>query len=383
MAPRQRKPISRGLPDNCYAYRPDGETVFYRYKHPKTGKMHGLGNDKGRAIHVARILNSRLLMPRDEADQQLVDQVADGRTRDRLAVFLEKFSDEILPGRRDTRGRSLAPATLSEYQRLTSRISDEWGHLAPKDVTRRMIAEFLDEWPPNTSNKYRAILKQIFRHAIAGGLVDDNPADLTIPKAEIVQRQRLTLEAFNEIRKASDPWFRNALDLALYTLQRREDLVGIRFPDPGVNELVVTQGKTGTTVVIAIGAELAAVIKTCRDDIASPLLIHKRSKRPGRQYTKKRLVHWSEIRPEMLTREFARVRDDRVTFKELPAAAKPSFHEIRALGADLYRKSGRPEADIQRLLGHTTAAMTAHYLDGHKDVIIHARADLKLEDIDI
>jgi len=382
MPPRQRKPISRGLPDNCFAFRGyrDGKTIYYQYKNPVTGEKRGLGSDKARAIRVARILNSRLMITKDEAEQQLVDRVAGDNVRFR--DFLTRFRDEILPGRRDTRGKALAPSTLSEYKRITHRISDEWGHLAPTDVTRRMIADFLDEWPANTSNKYRALLMQIFRHAIAAGLVDDNPAALTIPKADIVQRQRLTLNAFNEIRAASDCWFQNALDLALQTLQRREDLVHMRFPDPGVTELRVTQGKTGVTIVIAIHAELAAVVKNCRDDIASPLLIHRRSRRPGRQYTKKRLDHWSEIRPEMLTREFASVRDKLDTFKQLPAPAKPSFHEIRSLGADLYRKSGRSEADIQRLLGHTTAAMTAHYLHGHERIIIHAEAGLNLKDLE-
>ena len=85
---------------------------------------------------------------------------------------------------------------------------------------------------------------------------------------------------------------------------------------------------------------------------------------------------------DMLTREFARVRDTLDTFKQLPAPAKPSFHEIRSLGADLYRRSGRAEADIQRLLGHTTAAMTAHYLDGHRDIVIHASAGLNLDDLE-
>jgi len=81
----------------------------------------------------------------------------------------------------------------------------------------------------------------------------------------------------------------------------------------------------------------------------------------------------------MLTREFARIRDEQCLFDDLDPESHPSFHEIRALGADLYRQAGTPEPIIQRLLGHTTAAMTAHYLDGH-DTVIQVRAGVRLPD---
>lgn len=82
----------------------------------------------------------------------------------------------------------------------------------------------------------------------------------------------------------------------------------------------------------------------------------------------------------MLTREFAQIRDEQKLFDDLDPEARPSFHEIRTLGADIYRQAGTPVPITQRLLGHTTTAMTApHYLDGH-DTVIRVRAGVKLPD---
>jgi integrase len=75
--------------------------------------------------------------------------------------------------------------------------------------------------------------------------------------------------------------------------------------------------------------------------------------------------HFGQLAPEMLSREFQRLRDALGLFDSLPALARPSFHEIRALGADEYRRGGWPETQVQALLGHADVEMTRHYLDRH------------------
>ncbi|WP_133144363.1 tyrosine-type recombinase/integrase [Pseudomonas fragi] len=65
----------------------------------------------------------------------------------------------------------------------------------------------------------------------------------------------------------------------------------------------------------------------------------------------------------------------------MPANERPTFHEIRALGAWLYEQQGFAQDDIQGLMGHADVKMTAHYHSGHgpEAVIYHkVKADLKL-----
>ena len=65
----------------------------------------------------------------------------------------------------------------------------------------------------------------------------------------------------------------------------------------------------------------------------------------------------------------------------LPVGERPTFHEIRALGAWLYEQQGFEQEYIQGLMGHADVKMTEHYQAGHGDdevVYTKVKADLKL-----
>jgi len=64
-----------------------------------------------------------------------------------------------------------------------------------------------------------------------------------------------------------------------------------------------------------------------------------------------------------LSKAFAEIRDQLEPFKSMPAAQRPGFHEIRGLGARLYRATGMPEEAIQGLMTHSNPRTTQIYLD--------------------
>ena len=63
MPPKVRKSGNQGLPDNLYTV--DAAGTRYRYKHPVTGRFHGMGSDRTKAIQAARKLNLLLTSPVD------------------------------------------------------------------------------------------------------------------------------------------------------------------------------------------------------------------------------------------------------------------------------------------------------------------------------
>lgn len=362
MTPRPRKSGRRGWPEHLYAEQKRGRP-YYIYIHPQTGHRHGMGRDLVEAKKAARILNAQLMDTTPAADRIVASvlgtDAAYRETVDRFKVHLRT--------RRNKRGQGMADKTLTEYDRMLDSTAKHWGSRETKAISRRHVADLLDALPDVAANKYRSILSQLFMFATAKGLRDDNPAQDTLKRTEVVQRTRLDLEGFHRIHAAAPVWFQNAMGLALQSLQRREDLVWLRFDDERESGwLFVDQQKVevhGTGHIrIAVGAELRKVIARCRDAIACPFMIHRRPARTRREYIETK-AHPFQVAPEMLTREFKKLRDQVGVGKKLEPLARPTFHEIRSLGADLYRKAGHPEEAIQRLLGHSSAKMTRTYLD--------------------
>ena len=88
-------------------------------------------------------------------------------------------------------------------------------------------------------------MHDLFAHAVAEGPRDDNPVTGTLKSDEVVARRRLTLAEYERIHDNAKPWFKLALDLALITLQRREDLASLTTEHLRDGYLYIEQGKTG------------------------------------------------------------------------------------------------------------------------------------------
>lgn len=351
MSPRKRT-TGRSLPDNLTARHRNGR-LYYSYRHPATGAEKGMGYDRAKAVQAAKLLNSRLQSGAETLVHRVLSQPADWR------AHVERFANDTLPTRKSRRGKKLSPVTLAEYQRMLGHLKGAFSGPVGA-VTRRQVAEFLSTLPGPASNRYRAVLSVLFKYAVAEGLAHENPVAGTLPQPEEVRRQRLTIEDYSAIREQAEPWFRNAMDLALRSLQRRRDLVRLKFAEHVEDgALLVTQSKTGVALRIH---GLEQIIAACRDDIPSPYLIHRKPKRRRRTAWRD---HWTQVSREDLSRAFQEARDAAGVGQDLPPEQRPSFHEIRSLGADLMRKAGR---NPQPLLGHSEWDTTKGYLDGHQHV---------------
>ncbi|VAW64475.1 Integrase [hydrothermal vent metagenome] len=385
------RPRSKGrkdLPDNLHPVL-KSRVIYYSYRNPNTGERTGFGTNKPLAVKAAKRMNA-LLYSADEQVMQLVNMAqqpvelrqsaAQSITQaDTLFTgYLEHFKTQTLPRRRNKKGLPLSPATLRDYTNQIEHLQASslgamsigfMGSYTHSREARKLINQYLEQFPDTSSNRRRGLLIQILKQAIGDGECDRNNADDTIKKTEEVKRQRLPLETFQQIYQEAAPWYKNLLDLALQTLQRREDLVVMEFSQIENNQLRFVQIKTGQAIAINIGDELGAVIKRCHDQLASPYLIHYRPMNTRRAKISAK-NHWTSVSVDKATKEFSRLRDELGLFKHLPPRERPSFHEIRSLGAELYRKAGWAEEAIQQLLGHTNAKMTQVYLDRHqKDTV--------------
>lgn len=378
---RPRKAGRRGWPPNLYSNTVAGIT-YYRYKHPLTGRLHSLGKEFTEANRMAKVLNAQLI-PAAEGISQIVERITVAQVEVEaplFAQFLADFRDQVLPSRINRKGRKLSPKTLYDYQNRINRFRDEpFAQQSVAAITRREIAAFLNPQPPRTRQLNRHLLEQIFAKAVADGYRDDNPVSGTEKPVVVVERQRLQLADFRQIYGCADTpsWLRNAMDLALQTLQRREEVATFQFTHIRDGILYVSQQKVerhGTGhIAIDVGTELQAVIDRCRDELVSPYMVHHR---PLRRVKAPWRTHWTQLHPDMLTDTFSEIRDALGLYSNLPPRQRPSFHEIRSLGADLYLEAGWSEAEVQALLGHADAKTTERYLERNKVRWVRAKAGL-------
>jgi integrase len=271
--------------------------------------------------------------------------------------------------RDDVPNRNWAAKTAEVYESVIRRISRGLGTRAVGTLTVKDCATFIREVTDSARSRqqFRLVMSWILACAVEEGWMDTNPVLQTRRHAHVRQRDRLTLDAYKAIWAGAEPWLRNAMDLSLLTLLRREDVVSVRFADVHDSFLWVIPQKTeGSSLVklkIAVSEPLAALLATCRDDVVSAYAIHRLPKRarPARLRAKAR-EHHTQVLPEQLTREFAVVRDA----LGLGGKNAPTFHEVRSLGGALLQAAGWTLEQVQALMGHAEEAMTKLYLEGHE-----------------
>lgn len=354
MAPRPRKSGNKDMPDYLYPRRDKRTGVtYYAYRDPRTGKEYGLGSDKTKAIREARAANMALL-----AEQPTLIE--------RMAVSSYTVSDWIPEYKEILAERGLAAATLRNIGMRLATV-EKW--VGEKPMSEATTLDFTQHFKAMAAEgkaqmvrALRSLATDMFREAIAAGRCKENPLLVTKAPRIKVKRERLSLQQWRAIYAESEhPWLMRAMELALVTGQRREDLARAKFSDYRDGFLHVIQGKTGAKIRIsgslrleAVGLTLDEVIKRCRDNVVSQYLIHHHKAagvaRAGQP-----------VRLDTLSEKFAEARDRAVAARVIEVGDKPpTFHEQRSLAARLYDAEGK---DPQALLGHRHATMTEVYKD--------------------
>ncbi len=151
--------------------------------------------------------------------------------------------------------RNLSVNTYKIRSNQLATVREKMGEMILAEVTTRHIAEFLESWIAEGKNTMagamRSVLSDMFREAIVEGRITTNPVEPTRAPEIKVARERLQLETYNATRTAAEylpVWFPLAMDLALVTGQRREDIVNMKFSDIVDGRLHVTQIKTGMKI---------------------------------------------------------------------------------------------------------------------------------------
>lgn len=251
-------------------------------------------------------------------------------------------------------------ANLKHVRRLWgARPIDE---LRAHEIITSLRAEFIPH-QKSTAQRVLAELRDAYNEAIANDWVQVNPAASIKLPTQRVKRKRLSFETWGQMRTLAQasrqPWLELLLLLALVTGQRRGDLVKMRFDDVVDGHLRVEQAKQagkgyGARVAIpltlrcdAIGMTVGEVIERCRAS-------------GGAGQTLLRKANGGALEESSLSIRFAECIRAVCGSSAYGIDEWPSLHEVRSLSARVYRAQG---IDVQTLLGHKHAEMTALYED--------------------
>jgi len=241
-----------------------------------------------------------------------------------------------------------------------------WGAHGIAELRPHHISSGLREFLPIRSSTARRVLaevREVYMEAIANGWAENSPAAHVRPPAHKIKRKRLDFETWTGMRKLADAgrqrWVVSMLLLAIVTGQRRADLAKMQFDDIRDGHLYIEQQKKagkphGARIALpltlrldAIGMTLADVVEHCRE-----------SAKPGGNLL--RIAGGGKIEESSLSTRFNETIRGLLGREAHGDHEWPSLHEVRSLSARMYRAQG---VDVQTLLGHKDAAMTAVYVD--------------------
>ncbi|MBJ9144281.1 phage integrase Arm DNA-binding domain-containing protein [Citrobacter braakii] len=364
MAARPRK-NNVSVPNLYPLYSRKVNKVYWRYKHPVTGKFHALGTNEAEAIAIATEANTRLAEQRTRQILAISDRIATSKGK---AITTSTWLDRYQAIQDDRlKSGDIRLNTFKQKAKPVSLLRERAGMKLISAVDVRDIAQLLEEYvsagQPRMAQVVRSVLIDVFKEAQHYGEVPPgyNPALATKQPRRKITRQRLSLEEWQkifDIADASHRYMGNAMLLALVTGQRLGDISKMKFSDIWDDHLHVEQEKTGSKIAIPLSLRLNAinwslrdVVARCRDYAVSPYLVHFfRSTSQAER--------GAQVKANTLTMNFSKARD--LAGIDWGEGSPATFHEQRSLSERLYKEQG---LDTQKLLGHKTQQQTDRYHD--------------------
>ncbi|EPY9203241.1 site-specific integrase [Morganella morganii] len=338
---RNRNTANKGLPPNLYL-----RNGYYSYRDPRTRKEYGLGRNRTLAITEAIQANIELF----GNGQSLMNKI-NSESMVTLGAWCKKYDCII-------QQRGIKQVTIQNKRGLLKLIPDNLKQLLITDITVKdiacLISDIVDKGAAPTAKLLRSELMDLFREAMADGLISVNPAEGTRNPKTTVTRSRLSFDEYMQILSQAESthhaWFVKMMKVALITGQRQSDLCSMHWDNIYADKLHVIQSKTGVRISIPLDIRIAGMrlIDIIGESGSGYVFASPRGNAPNKQLARN---------------YFQQAREKTgLSWEGTP----PSFHEIRSLSARLYSEE-RGVDFAKQLLGHKSIAMTEVYRDNRGD----------------
>lgn len=210
------------------------------------------------------------------------------------------------------------------------------------------------------ANREKALLSHIWNFARDKGFtVKANPCAGIKGYSESGRDEYIEDEAYDAVWDCAEDHLRNALDLAYLTGQRPADVLKMSRADVRNGAMSVRQKKTGAKLRVEIVGELAVVMeRITASKVAGLALICDEHGQPLTKFG----LRGAFDRARDLAAEASKIAAECVGLPDITDQIRAfQFRDLRAkAGTDTEESRGMSAAKDQ--LGHTSEAMTAHYV---------------------
>ena len=256
----------------------------------------------------------------------------------------------------------LRDSTKENYRHLINRATDKWRDVPLVGITKRALLAYRDKLAatPVTANNLMRVLSTMLNFGVERGLIKENPIkDLKKLKVQSEGWKPWTDEQLEHFARLGEGAPRIAFMLALYTGQRRGDILKIRWDQIRDGRLHLTQAKTGKPLVIPIHAKLRVELEMWKASrkVTGQVIVHREN---GRPYT-------DDGFGTIWTRE-----QDRL-------GIKAPFHGLRKNATIALIEAGCTPQEAQAITGHDTLDMLSHYAKRVNQAQLAETAMKKLE----
>jgi integrase len=295
----------------------------------------------GAYYYVANNKWERLDSDYQKAMVRWATKVSQPETISTIGDLLDRYLREIVPNK--------AERTQKDNRQEVKLLRTFFGSMAITDVTTPDVVEYIRTRRAKTrANREVALLSHAFNQARLWGLTDDsNPCSVPGTRnSETARTRYVSDEEINQFKKECPTWLSHYVDLKLLLGLRQRDMLNIRWEDITPTACVVTVGKTGKRLAIALSPEVREILDHLPKK--SVTLFATRSETP---YTSQGFgAIWRRTMAKF-------VSNGGLRFTE---------HDLRgSVATDMED----PQA-AQALLGHKNIAMTERYIKARKTDVV-------------
>ena len=299
-------------------------------------------------------------------------EIIHGDTLEKATV--EEYSERWLASKKI----ETSPITFQKYEHTARQFLDFLSKSRHADIASigvKEITAFRDrlagQVSPATANLAVKIIGNLFARARRDGLVESNPVSRVqgvSKKGGTVQRRAFTIPELKSILIKCNAEWEGMVLCGLYSGQRLKDIATLTWQniDLQQREFRLVSGKTGRQVLIPLAEPLRRYLEKlpCCENAQNPLFPKawasiKRAKSgtaatlSGQFY--QLMVAAGLVNAKSHHKVVGKGRTGRRTTSDI------GFHALRHTATSMMKNAGINSATVQDLIGHESAAVSAHY----------------------